>query len=135
MTTGEESHPLENKGGAPARSKVPRAAHKDGERTLGYKGPKSRKQIPRPAHPITRKTGVRWGPGCGPRDDNGGEPTLKNEGWGTCKGPKVPRAAHKDGERTLGYKGTKSEKQIPRPSHPITRKNGARWGPPLRASG
>jgi hypothetical protein len=29
---------------------------------------------------------------------------------------KVPRAAHKGGERTLGYKGTKGEKQIPRPS-------------------
>src|ERR1700720_2863689 len=74
-------------------------------------------------------------PGCGPRDDNGGEPTLKNEGWGTRKGPKVPRAAHKGRERTLGYKGTKSEKQIPRPAHPITRKTSARWGPWLRASG
>src|ERR1700720_1398347 len=31
-------------------------------------------------------------PGCGPRDDNGGEPTLKNEGWGTRKGEKqIPR--------------------------------------------
>jgi hypothetical protein len=75
--------------------KVPRAAHKGGERTLGYRGTKSEKQISGPAHPITRKTGARAGDsGCGPRDDNGGEPTLKNEGWGTRK----------------------SEKQIPRPS-------------------
>jgi hypothetical protein len=73
---------------------------------------------------------------------------LESKGWGTRKGPKVPRAAHKGGERTLGYKGTKSKKQkakskkqkakskkqIPRPAHPITRKNGARWGPRLRAS-
>ena len=28
------------------------------------------KQIPRPSHPNKRKTGVCWGPGIGPRDDN-----------------------------------------------------------------
>jgi len=70
------------------------------------------------------------------QNDNGRRiPPFGKQGWGTRKGPKVPRAAHKDGERTLGYKGTKGEKQIPRPAHPITRKNGARWGPRLRASG
>jgi hypothetical protein len=68
-------------------------------------------------HPSARKTGIVWDdsgrrnadpsarprhhaqkrrvgdPGCGPRDDNGEEPTLKNEGWGTRKGEKqIPRA-------------------------------------------
>jgi hypothetical protein len=62
---------LGSKGEYPQRPKVPRAAHKGGERTLGYKGTKSKKQKAKSKKQKAKSKKQKADPSAfGPRDDS-----------------------------------------------------------------
>ena len=122
--------------GHPQRHKVPRAAHKGGERTLGYKGTKSKKQKAK-----SKKQ----------KADPSARPPYRTQNWRALGTPVVGlvMTGYKREEDSPEGVGGKIRVRLRVPPeivkrdfrgggtlhHPITRKNGARWGPRLRASG
>jgi hypothetical protein len=127
MTTGKESHPLESKGGAPAKAlKSPGPLTKTVSAPWATKGQKAKsRSLGRPPH-HTQKRRALGTPfaGLGMTGYKREEDSPEGVGGKIRVRLRVPpEIIRRDSESKEG--GTLH--------HPIARKNGARWGPRLRS--